>query len=86
MAELLAALGSAAVEVTLAVLSIVPPTVGALTMTMMFGAAPTAREVRVQVTTPAAWPQLQPFAAPQAPPPEAHWKVVPAGSVSVTTT
>ena len=45
----------------------------------MPGAVPRAKVARVQVTTPATWPQVQPA-------PEALTKLRPAGIVSVTLT
>ena len=76
---LLAGFGSETGELTLAVSIIVPLVVGAVTVMVIAGAAPKAKLARVQVTTPAAWLQLQPE-------PEALMNVTPAGKVSVTVT
>src|SRR5262245_49147987 len=70
--------GSPVVALTEAWLEIDPPTEGAVTVTTMFTAAPTARLARVQVTV-AVPLQLQPV-------PLALTSVTPAGSVSVTLT
>ena len=63
----------------MAVLVIVPPSLGAVTTMLMAGAAPGAKLARVQLTTPPASLQLQPL-------PVALTKVTPAGSVSLTLT
>lgn len=54
-----------------------PPSAGAVTSIVMAGAAPTARDGRVQVTTPLACPQAQPV-------PVAERKPTATGRVSVT--
>ena len=49
---LLPGTGSLTLEATVALLVIVPPALGAVTIIVMTGAAPTPRLARVQVTTP----------------------------------
>lgn len=70
--------GSEVAAVTEVEFVIVPPLAGAVTVMVIAGAAATASEGRVQVTT-AEPPQFQPT-------PAADTKVVPVGSVSVTET
>src|SRR5439155_1035324 len=78
MAVLLAGLGSRVAELTVAVLVIVPPSLGAVTTIVMGSAAPGGRLLaRLQVTLALVPLHVQPV-------PEALWKVTPAGSVSVT--
>lgn len=62
---------------TEAVLLMVPPAPGAVTVIVIAGAAPTARLARVHVTVPVSSPQAQPE-------PVADTCVIPAGRVSVT--
>ena len=69
--------GSAVVAVTDALLDIKPPSAGAVTVIVIVGAAPTASEALVHVTTPADSLQVHPV-------PDAETYAVPAGSVSVT--
>src|SRR5256885_8709972 len=64
---------------TLAVLLIVPPSLGAVTTIVIAGAAPTARLGRVQVTMPPPYLQVHPV-------PLALTKVTASGSVSLTLT
>ena len=79
VAVLLPVFASLVEELTVAVLVIVPPSLGAVTTMVMAVAAPGAKLARVQVTTPPAWLQVQPL-------PEALTNVTPAGSVSLTLT
>src|SRR5262249_56335383 len=65
------------VVVTVAVLESVPPAEGAVTVVVIAGPVPGSRFVRVQVTVPVAWLQVQPV-------PVAETNPTPAGSVSVT--
>jgi len=74
---LLAETGSAVVAAMVAVLESDPPVAVTVVVTVMFGAVVTFKDPRVQVTTPAAWPQLHPV-------PVAEPKATPPGSVSVT--
>lgn len=71
--------GSPTLEETVAVLLIVPPADGAVTVMVIFGAAPTARLDRVQVITPEPFTQFHPV-------PLALTKPTPAGRVSRTDT
>jgi hypothetical protein len=76
--ELLAELGSGVLAATVAVFVTLAAWFGAVTTTVIAGAvAPVASAGRVQVTTPATLPQLQPV-------PPADTKVVPEGTGSVT--
>src|SRR5439155_797199 len=78
VAVLLAVLGSEVEELTVAVLVMVPPSLGAVTRIVMGGAAPGGRVLaRVQVTPVLVPLQVQPV-------PLAPWKVTPGGSESVT--
>jgi hypothetical protein len=78
---LLPGLGSVVADDTVAVFKSVPDldTVGAMIVSVIGGAAPTASEGLVHVTVPAANPQVQPV-------PVALTKLEPAGSTSVTVT
>src|SRR5439155_789530 len=78
VAVLLAGLGSEVAALTVAVLVIVPPSLGAVTTIVMGGAAPGGRLLaRLQVTLALVPLHVQPM-------PLALWKVTPAGSVSMT--
>jgi len=66
-------------ELTVAVFVMVPGTEGAVAAMVIGFAAPTASVGIVQVTVPAAWPQVQPV-------PLAETNVTPAGRGSVTVT
>src|SRR5207237_434325 len=79
LAELLPPAGSPVAALTVAVSVIEPPVLGAVHVIVIEGAAPTAADARVHVTTWPATPHAQPV-------PVAETKVVPAGSVSVTVT
>ena len=61
LAVLLAGCGSSVAQLTVAVLVIAPALSGAVTETMIAGAAPTASSGRVHVTVPVVWLQLQPM-------------------------
>ena len=74
---MLAVLGSFWAPDTLAVLMMIPPEAGAVTVMVIDDAVPTARLTRVQVTTPLARLQVHPV-------PLALRKLTPAGRVSVT--
>src|SRR5258708_2421083 len=78
-AELLAAVGSVSLPVTVAVLGMLPAVDGAAALMGMVELAPLARLPTVQVTVPAALTQV-PWPA------VAELKLTPAGRVSVTTT
>lgn len=79
LSELFDVSRSAALELTLAELVIVPGSGGALTFRVILGAEPTSRLGRVQVTTSLTSPHVQPS-------PTKPVKVVPGCRVSVTVT
>src|SRR5437867_4692035 len=79
VSESLAEAGSFVAEETVAVLLIVPPEAGAVTVIVRAGALPGVRLGLEQMTVPAVWLQVQPV-------PEAMPKAAPAGRVSVTVT
>jgi len=79
VALLFALLESASVAVTVALLVIVPPEVGAVTTIVTVALDPLAIDPRLQVTVPALWVQV-PWVA------VADTKPTPAGKVSVRVT
>src|SRR5438309_1201784 len=81
VALLLVVSGSAVAALTEALLVMVPPSLGAVTVIVIVEGVPPvgARLARVQVTLALVPLHVQPV-------PEALWKVTPAGSVSVTLT
>jgi len=79
LALLLPGTGSLVVALTVTLFVIVPDVPGAVTVTVIAGAAPTANVARLHVTTPAASLHVHPV-------PEADTYVTPAGSVSSTLT
>src|SRR5438445_371420 len=86
-AVLFAPFGSISTADTVAVLLIVPPSDGAVTVSVMSGAAPTVRLALVQVTAPAwAAPEQSTPVSQLQPAPDACGPVTPAGRVSRTHT